>query len=121
MIHLGRLIRACVPTVVAVALLALSTAGPAHGQVAIIAVTAALPDASEESINSALDSALESAVRGAAAMGLPRVEIHSVYVGDGYVALQVLAASQSPDAADTEGTSQRAPAPPRTNTTPYDL
>ena len=121
MIHLGRMIRASAPIALAVALLALSTAGAAQGQVAIIEITAPLPDTSEGSINSALDSALESAVRGAAAMGLPRVEIHSVYVGDGYVALQVLAATQPPAAADTEGSSRRAPAAPRAGRTPYDL
>src|SRR5712691_11235410 len=101
MIDLGRMIRASVPVAIAVALLALSTAGPAQGQVAMIEVTAPLPDTSEGSINSALDAALESAVRGAVAMGLPRVEIHSVYVGEGYVGLQVLAANQPPAAADT--------------------
>lgn len=119
MVRAGRMIRASVPLVVAVALLALSTAGPAQGQVAVIEVTAPLRDTSEGSINAALDSALESAVRGAAAMGLTRVEIHSVYVGDGYVGLQVFATSQSPE--PTEGSSERAPSAPRTARTPYDL
>jgi hypothetical protein len=98
----------------------LSTAAPAHAQTAAIETTAPLADKSEASINAALDSALESAVRGAAAMGLTRVEILSVYVGDSFVGVQVIAAAKPPDS-DTGGTAERAPRPYRTRRAPYDL
>ena len=112
--------RAFVEIAVAVALLTLSTAAPVQAQGAAIETTAPLADKSEASINAALDSALESAVRGAAAMGLTRVEILSVYVGDSFVAVQVIAAAQPPDS-DTEGTSERAPSPYRPRKAPHDL
>lgn len=121
MIHVGRMIRASVEIAVAVALLTLSTAAPARAQVAAIEATAPLVDNSEASINAALDSAFESAVRGAVAMGLTKVEILNVYVGDGYVGVRVIAAAQSPDPADTEGTAERAPGTSRTGRAPYDL
>ena len=120
MSHTRRMIRGFVEIAVAVALLTLSTVAPAQAQAAAIEATAPLADKSEASINAALDSALESAVRGATAMGLTRVEILSVYVGDGFVGVQVIAAAQPPDS-DTEGTSERAPVPYRTRKAPYDL
>ena len=120
MTHVRRVVRACVEIGVAVALLAVSTATPAQAQAAAIEATAPLSDKSEAGINAALDSALESAVRGATAMGLTRVEILSVYVGDTFVAVQVIAAAQPSDS-DTEGTSGRAPSPYRAWKAPYDL
>jgi hypothetical protein len=121
MIHVERMIRASVEIAVAVALLTLSTAAPAQAQAAAIEATAPLVDKSEASINAALDSAFESAVRGAAAMGLTKVEILSVYVGDDFVGVHVIASAQPPDSADTEGTTGRAPGMSRTGRAPYDL
>ena len=120
MIHVRRMVGAFLEIAVAVVLLTLSTVAPAQAQGAAIETTAPLADKSEASINAALDSALESAVRGAAAMGLTRVEILSVYVGDTFVAVQVIAAAQPSDS-DTEGTSGRAPSPHRAWKAPYDL
>ena len=120
MTHVRRMVRAFLEIAVAVALLALSTATPAQAQAAAIEATAPLADKSEAGINAALDSALASAVRGATAMGLTRVEVLSVYVGDSFVGVQVIAAAQPPDS-DTEGTAERAPAPYRAKKAPYDL
>jgi hypothetical protein len=118
MVHMRRMIQGLVEIAVAVALLTLPTAAPAQAQGAAIETTAPLADKSETSINAALDSALESAVRGAAAMGLTRVELLSVYVGDSFVAVKVIAAAQPPD---SEGTTERAPGAYRTRKAPYDL
>jgi hypothetical protein len=120
MTYLRRVVGVFLEIAVAVALLLLPTVAPAQAQGAAIETTAPLADKSEASINAALDSALESAVRGAAAMGLTRVEILSVYVGDSFVAVQVIAAAQPPDS-DTEGASGRAPRPYRATKAPYDL
>lgn len=120
MTHTRRMIRVFLEVAIAVALLTLPTAAPAEAQAAAIETTAPLADKSEASINAALDSALESAVRGAAAMGLTRVEILSVYVGEGFVGVQVIATAKPPDS-DTEGTTERAPGPYRTRKAPYDL
>ncbi len=119
MVDVRRMIRAFMEIAVTVGLLAFSTVAPAQAQGAAIETTAPLADKSEASINAALDSALESAVRGAAAMGLTRVEILSVYVGDSFVAVQVIAAAQQ--APGSEGTSGQAPVPYRTKKVPYDL
>ena len=107
MVHLGRMSRGMLPVAAIACLLVLSFAGLAPGQTVVIEATAPLEDTSELGISAALDSALESAVLGAMAMGLTWVEVHSAYVGDGYVRVQVLAAAQPP--AGTGRAGDRAP------------
>jgi hypothetical protein len=63
--------------------------------VALIETTARFEDASDASIRAAVDRAVDAAVRGAVAMGLSWVQLQHAYVADGYVAVQVLAASRS--------------------------
>ena len=63
--------------------------------VALIETTARFQDASDASIRAAVDRAVDAAVRGAMAMGLSWVQLQHAYVADGYVAVQVLAASRS--------------------------
>ena len=90
-------------------LLALSLAGRASAQTILIEATAPLGDTSEAGINAALHAALESAVRGALAMGLGWVEVHSAYLGDGYVRVQVLAAGRAPAEGGSGGAAGRGP------------
>ena len=75
-------------------LLLVSFASPAMARVAAIQTTAALRDHSEESITEALQNAFDDALRGAAAMGLPRVQIDDAVVlpERNLVAVRILAA-----------------------------
>ena len=63
--------------------------------VALIETTARFADASDADIRAAVERAVDAAVRGAVAMGLSWVQVQHAYVADGYVAVQVLAASRS--------------------------
>ena len=75
-----------------------SSAYSAPDGMALIETTVPLDDSSEAGIADAVNRAVNSAVRGAAAMGLSWVQLQRAYVSDGYVGVQVLAATESLDA-----------------------
>jgi len=90
-------------------LLALAVASPALAGVATIETTAPLPDHSEQSIRMAFRTAVETAVRGAMAMGLPRVQLRQAVVLEDAVAVQILATDMEPDAETPEPDPDEAP------------
>jgi hypothetical protein len=87
----------------------LSATAWATADVAVIETTVPLVDSSQQSINAALDSAIDSAVRGAKAMGLGWIALRHAYVRDGYVGVQLLAATEAPGVGDVEEESQTLP------------
>ncbi len=91
--------------------LVLATATPSLATVAAIATTAPLQNHSEESVKSALLAAVEAAVTGAAAMGLPWVQISKTLILEDAVAVQILATDTDPRSGNNEET-------PGTNTQP---
>ena len=80
--------------------LVLSVALPAWAQVAAIETTATLADHSERATEAAFRQAVESAVRGAAAMGLPWVELRHARVLSDRVSILLLASDVEPDDED---------------------
>ncbi|MBP1779158.1 MAG: hypothetical protein H6Q86_5169 [candidate division NC10 bacterium] len=79
-------------------LLIVGAAAPSDATVATIATTAPLKDHQEQSVNAALRAAVQTAVAGAAAMGLPWVQISRALVLDDAVAVQILATDEDPEA-----------------------
>lgn len=70
----------------------------AHSQpegLALIETRVPLEDTSDAGIKTAVDRAVDSAVRGAAAMGLSWVQLQRAYIVGGYVAVQVVAATEA--------------------------
>jgi hypothetical protein len=88
-------------------LLAVVPAAPSAATVATIATTAPLEDHQEQSVNAALRAALKAAFTGAAAMGLPWVQISRALVLDDAVAVQILATDENPE----PGTGEEGPDP----------
>ena len=93
-------------------LLIVGAAAPSDATVATIATTAPLEDHEEQSVNAALRTAVQAAMAGAAAMGLPWVQISRALVLDDAVAVQILATDEDPeldtgeDAPDPESRSE---------------
>jgi len=79
-----------------------SIAHSAPAGVALIETTVPLEDPSDAGIAAAVNQAVNKAVRGATAMGLSWVRLQRAYVSGGYVAVQVLAATESLDIAAQE-------------------
>lgn len=80
-------------------------APPGSARVAAIEATAPLQDHSEASIKAAIKVAAATAVRGALAMGLPRIQFLQAFVHTDMVSVQILAT-------DTEAGGERgAPEP----------
>jgi hypothetical protein len=69
---------------------------PSDATVATIATTAPLEDHEEQSVTAALRAAFKAAVAGAAAMGLPWVQIRQALVLDDAVAVQIVATDEDP-------------------------
>lgn len=86
-------------------LLIVGAAAPSHAMVATIATTTPLEDHQEQSVNAALRAAVRTVVAGAAAMGLPWVQISRVLVLDDSVAVQILATDENLE----PGTEEEAP------------
>ena len=88
---------------------------PAMARVAAIQTTAALRDHSEESITEALQKAFDDALRGAAAMGLPQVQIDDAVIlpERNSVAVRILAADSEGelDAEEESGGQEEVVAP----------
>jgi hypothetical protein len=90
-------------------LFVLSASPWAAADVAVIETTVPLVDSSQKSIDTALGSAIDSAVRGAKAMGLGWVALRHAYVRDGYVGVQVVAATEAPGVGDVEAEPEMLP------------
>ncbi len=78
-------------------LLVLAVASPALATVATIETTAPLPDHSEQAIRTAVTQAVRTAARGAAAMGLPWIQLRQALVFEDRVAVQVIATDTRPE------------------------
>jgi len=72
-------------------------------EMAIIETRAPVEEDSDEGVNGALRRALEKAIRGAAAMGLDKVQIKGAYRGPGFVMVQILAISEADESAMNDG------------------
>lgn len=86
--------RQIVGGLILILLLLLSFARVAQARVASIETTAVLRDYSPESVAIAFREAVEVAVRGATAMGLPRILVYEARVMTDMVAVQVLATDE---------------------------
>jgi hypothetical protein len=75
-------------------LLIVVPAAPSAATVATIVMTAPLEDHDEQSVTAALRAAVQAAVAGAAAMGLPWVQISQALVLDDAVAVQIVATDE---------------------------
>ena len=84
-----------------------SAVGAEPREMAIIETRATLEEESDEGVNGALRKALEKALRGAAAMGLERVQVKGAYRGPGFVMVQILAISEGDESAMGEATELR--------------
>jgi phage baseplate assembly protein W len=62
----------------------------------------ALDDESDEAVRAAIERAVQAAVRGAVAMGLPRVELRGARGARGTVTVQVLALEAEPEGPQDE-------------------
>jgi hypothetical protein len=89
-------------TGVVAATLLWATLWPAVAAMATIETVQALDDESDESVKAAIERALEAAVRGAVAMGLPRVELRGARVLRGMVTVQILAREAEAEGAENE-------------------
>ena len=78
-------------TSVVAATLLWATLWPAAAAMATIETVQALDDESDEAVKAAIERAVQAAVRGAVAMGLPRVELRGARVLRGMVTVQILA------------------------------
>ncbi|HEV8438839.1 MAG TPA: hypothetical protein VGT40_12145 [Methylomirabilota bacterium] len=85
------------------ALLAVATlSSPAFARIAAIQTTEPLADQSQGSIETATKQAVEVAVKGAIAMGLPRVHLHRAVVVKDVVVVQILATDEAADRQDEQ-------------------
>jgi hypothetical protein len=73
----------------------LSIATPAVARMAAIQTAVTLEDQSQSSIQTAAEQAVETAVRGAVAMGLPKVQLHRAVVVNNMVVVQIVATDES--------------------------
>jgi hypothetical protein len=89
-------------TLLLVFLAVLSIVSPALARVAAIQTSAPLADQSEASIKAAVKQAVEIAVRGAVAMGLPRVHLDDAVVLNDAVVIQILATDAEVDETDPD-------------------
>jgi hypothetical protein len=98
--------------------LALTVAAPAvaWARTAVIELAAPVQDQSHDAIRTALHDAVEQATRGAAAMGLPYVDLRDAEMVGDAVAIQLLA-SDSP--LDSDRADNGSSADPDINTTAY--
>ncbi len=91
-------------------LLVLAVASPALATVATIETTVPLPGHSEQAIRTAVTQAVRTAARGAAAMGLPWIQLRQALVFEDMVAVQVIATDTKPEEEqDVEPESGEAP------------
>jgi hypothetical protein len=74
-----------------------ATPRSAVAAMATIETVQALDDESDEAVRAAIERAVQAAVRGAVAMGLPRVELRGARVVRGTVTVQVLAREAEPE------------------------
>ena len=80
-------------------LLVLSSTAPVFAGMAMIETAAPLGERSNEGVKSAVVMAVENAVRGAKAMGLPRVALNGVRVLPSMVVVRILATDTASDSA----------------------
>ena len=78
-------------------LLLLSAASPALARMAMIEASVPLENHSEKSIKTSFREAVHTAVRGAMAMGLPRIQIRDAFVLEGMLTVLVLATDEQPE------------------------
>ncbi len=79
--------------------LVLGSTAPAFAGMAMIETAAPLGERSDEGVKSAVVTAVENAVRGAKAMGLPRVALNGVRVLPSMVVVRILATDTASDSA----------------------
>ena len=77
---------------------------PAFAAMAAIETVQALEDESDEAVEAAIQQAVQAAVRGALAMGLPRVELRGAQVLRGAVSVQILARDAESEGPEEEPT-----------------
>lgn len=84
--------------------------GPSPGatELAVIETSAPLTEQTDEAIKDAVWKAVKRAVRGAMAMGLPRVELRGARVFDDMVTIEIVATDS-----ETEPAESKKPAPSR--------
>jgi hypothetical protein len=88
-------------TRLAIPLLAfISITTPAFAKMAAIQTAVSLDDQSQTSIQAAAEQAVETAVRGAVAMGLPKVQLHRAVVVNNMVVVQILATDEAAEQRD---------------------
>ncbi len=80
-------------------LLVLGSAAPAFAGMAMIETAAPLNERSDEGVKTPVMTAVETAVRGAQAMGLPRVALNGVRVLPGMVVVRILATDSAGNSA----------------------
>jgi len=80
-------------------LLVLSSTAPVFAGMAMIETAAPLGERSDEGVKTAVATAVENAVRGAKAMGLPRVALNGVRVLPSMVVVRILATDTASDSA----------------------
>ncbi|HEY7041903.1 MAG TPA: hypothetical protein VID28_23735 [Methylomirabilota bacterium] len=81
-----------------------ATLWPAAAAMATIETVQALEDESDEAVKAAIERAVQAAVRGAVAMGLPRVELRGARVLRGMVTVQILAREAEAEGPENEPT-----------------
>jgi hypothetical protein len=84
------LIRLAIPLLAIVSL-----ATPSFAKMAAIQTAVPVEDQSQSSIQTAAEQAVETAVRGAIAMGLPKVQLHRAVVVSNMVVVQILATDEA--------------------------
>src|SRR5262245_19387647 len=77
---------------------------PAFAAMAAIETVQALENESDEAVEQAIQRAVQAAIRGAHAMGLPRVELRGARVLRGAVSVQILARDAESEGAEQEST-----------------
>jgi hypothetical protein len=85
--------------VLAVGLLAMAPT-PGAAELAVIETNAPLTAQTDQAIQDAVWKAVERAVRGALAMGLPRVELRAARVFDDMVTVEIVATDSDTDPAE---------------------
>ena len=90
-------------------LLVLGSAAPALAGMAMIETAAPLNEHSNEGVKTAVVTAVQTAVRGAQAMGLPRVALNGVRVLPGMVVVRILATDSASESAPEWGDQHNQP------------